>query len=78
MGKVEGYNAGLVWFVTAFPWSKSTVFAFLWARFAVFCAMLLPCFRKPWEVKRWTRVAGYLAGLWIFFWEEFLGMAKHA
>jgi len=72
-GLVEGYNAGLVWFVAAFPWSRWTVFPFVWARMGVFCAALLSCLRWPWQFNRWGRVAGYLSGLWIFFWEEFLG-----
>lgn len=75
-GLVEGYNAGVVWFVCAFPWSKWTVFPFLWARIGVLCAVLLPCFRWPWQFKRWERAAGYLAGLWVFFWEEFFGLAR--
>jgi glycosyltransferase involved in cell wall biosynthesis len=75
-GQVEGYNAGLVWFVAAFPWSRWSVFPFIWARTGVLCGALLPCLRRPWQANGWGRVAGYLSGLSIFFWEEFLGMAK--
>jgi glycosyltransferase involved in cell wall biosynthesis len=75
-GRVEGYNAGLVWFVAAFPWSRWTVFPFVWARTGVFCAAFLQCLRWPWQFNRWGRVAGYISGLWIFFWEEFFGLAK--
>lgn len=77
-GRVEGYNAGLVWFVAAFPFSRWTVFPFVWARTGVLLAALLQCLRWPWQTNRWGRVAGYLSGLWIFVWEEFLGFAKHA
>jgi glycosyltransferase involved in cell wall biosynthesis len=74
-GRVEGYNAGLVWLVSTFPWSRSTVFSFAWARTGVLFAALLSCLRRPWQLNRWGRVAGYLSGLWIFFWEEFVGLA---
>ena len=77
-GRVEGYNAGIVWFVSSFPWSRWTVFPFVWARTGVLCAALLPCLRWPWQFHRWKRVAGYLAGLWIFVWEEFFGLVKRA
>jgi glycosyltransferase involved in cell wall biosynthesis len=76
IGRTEGYNAGLVWIVSAYPWSRWTVFPFIWARTGMLCAALLPCLRRPWQLNRWSRVAGYLSGLWIFFWEEFLGLAK--
>jgi len=75
-GRIEGYNAGLVWFVSAFPWSRWTVFPFVWSRTGVFCAALLLCLRRPLQFNRWSRLAGYLSGLWVFFWEEFLGLAK--
>jgi glycosyltransferase involved in cell wall biosynthesis len=71
-GRVEGYNAGLVWLISAFPWSRGTVFPFVWARTGVLCAALLSCLRRPRQLRRWGRVAGYLSGLWIFFWEEFV------
>lgn len=74
-GRVEGYNAGLVWLVSTFPWSRGTVFPFVWARMGVFCAALLSCLGRPWQLNRWGRVAGYLSGLWIFFWEELVGPA---
>jgi len=75
-GRVEGYNAGLVWLVSAFPWSRWTIFPFFWARTGVFCAALLPCLRRPWQLNTWGRIAGYLSGLWLFFWEEFFGFGK--
>ena len=74
-GRVEGYSAGLVWLVSAFPWSRGSVFPFVWARTGVFCAALLSCLLRPWQLNRWGRVAGYLSGLWIFFREEFVGPA---
>lgn len=77
-GRVEGYNAGLVWFVSAFPWSRWTVFPFVWARTGVLCAALLLCFRSPWQLNRWERVAGYLAGLWIFLREELFGLVRRS
>jgi glycosyltransferase involved in cell wall biosynthesis len=76
-GRVEGYNAGLVWYAAALPWSRWSVFPFLWARTGVFSVALLSCLARPWQMNRWTRVVGYLCGLWIFFWEEVLGMARH-
>jgi glycosyltransferase involved in cell wall biosynthesis len=76
-GRVEGYNAGLVWFVAALPWSRWSVFPFIWARTGVLFAALLSCLRRPWQFARWGRVAGYLSGLSIFFREEFFGLAKH-
>jgi glycosyltransferase involved in cell wall biosynthesis len=75
-GRVEGYNAGLVWLVSAFPWSRWTVLPFVWARMGVFCAALLPCLRRPWQFNRWGWLAGYLSGLWIFVGEEFFRPAK--
>jgi glycosyltransferase involved in cell wall biosynthesis len=75
-GRVEGYNAGLVWFVSAFPWSRWTVFPFLWARTGVFCAALLQCLWWSWQFNRWGRVSGYIFGLWIFFREEVFVLAK--
>lgn len=77
-GRVEGYNAGIVWLVSAFPWSRWTVFPFMWARTGVLCAALLSCVWWPWQFDRWKRVAGYLAGLWIFVWEEFFGLSKRS
>jgi glycosyltransferase involved in cell wall biosynthesis len=76
-GRVEGYNAGLVWLISTLPWSRWTVFPFVWARVGVFAAALLSCLRRPWQLNRWSRAAGYLSGLWIFFWEEFVGLAIH-
>jgi glycosyltransferase involved in cell wall biosynthesis len=75
-GRVEGYNAGIVWLTSAFPWSRWTVFPFIWARTGVLCAALFSCLRWPWQFNRWKRVAGYLAGLWIFLWEEFFELAR--
>ena len=74
-GRVEGYDAGLVWWVSVFPWARWTVFPFVWARLGGLSGALLPCLRWPWQFSRWKRVAGYLAGLWIFFWEEIVGLA---
>lgn len=76
MGRVEGYSAGLVWLVAAFPWSKWSIFPFVWARAGVLCAMSLECLKRPWQFHRWKRIAGYLSGLWIFFWEEFFGLSN--
>jgi glycosyltransferase involved in cell wall biosynthesis len=75
-GQVEGYNAGIVWLVSAFPWSRWTVFPFVWARTGVLSAGLFQCLQWPWQFNRWRRVAGYLAGLWTFLWEEFFGLAR--
>jgi glycosyltransferase involved in cell wall biosynthesis len=77
-GRVEGYSAGLVWLVSKFPWSRGTVFAFVWARTGVFCAVVLSCLLRPWQLKRWGRMAGYLSGLWTFFWEEVVGLVNRA
>jgi glycosyltransferase involved in cell wall biosynthesis len=75
-GRIEGYNAALVWYVAVRPWSLLSIVPFLWARAGVFVAVLLPCLRRPWQGNRWSRVAGYISGLTIFLWEEILGMAK--
>ena len=75
-GRVEGYNAGLIWIQTAYPWSKWTVFPFLWARFGVFCAVLGACLVKPMNENRWGRLRGYVAGVSMFFRDEFFGQAK--
>jgi glycosyltransferase involved in cell wall biosynthesis len=75
-GRVEGYNAGIVWLVSAFPWSRWTVFPFIWARTGVFCAALVSCLRWPWQFNRWGRLAGYFSGLWIFLWEELFGLTN--
>jgi len=75
-GRVEGFNAGLIWLILALPGSRWTVFPFIWARMGCFCAVLLPCLRWPWQINRWGRVGGYITGLWIFFWEEFFGLTR--
>jgi len=75
-GRVEGYNAGLVWYVAARPWSKWSLIPFVWARTGVLCAALLACMAAPLQRNRWGRVGGYFAGLWIFFREEFFGLSS--
>jgi len=69
-GRVEGYNAAIIWRTTIFPFSRWSVIPFLWARIGFLGIVLLPCFLRPWEKMRWKRAAGYLAGLAVFLAEE--------
>ncbi|MDR3573731.1 MAG: glycosyltransferase [Anaerolineaceae bacterium] len=69
-GKVEGYNAAVIWRTTIFPVSHWSLTPFLWARIGFLGIVLLPCFLRPWQVSRWKRTAGYLAGLCSFLREE--------
>ena len=76
-GRVEGYDAGIVWWVSVFPWERWTVLPFVWSRLGSLSGAFLPCLRWPGQLSRWKRVAGYLAGLWIFLWEEVVGLSPH-
>jgi glycosyltransferase involved in cell wall biosynthesis len=69
-GRVEGYNAAIVWKTSIFPFSRWSTIHFVWARIGFLGVVLGPCIFKPWQIKRWKRVAGYLAGLWVFLVEE--------
>jgi len=77
-GRVEGYNAAVIWRTTVFPFSRWTVIPFLWARIGFLGIVLLPCFLRPWQKMRWKRAAGYLAGLWSFFLEEMQACAPRS
>ena len=69
-GRVEGYNAAVIWRTTIFPYSRRSAIYFLWARIGFLGVVLFPCLRRPWQIARWKRLAGYLAGLFIFVIEE--------
>jgi glycosyltransferase involved in cell wall biosynthesis len=69
-GCLEGYNAGIVWIAGVFPYDRRSILPFIWARIGFLGVVLFPCLCKPWEAPRWKRAAGYLRGLWVFFWEE--------
>lgn len=72
-GRVDGYNAGIVWRTSVFPFAPWSVIHFLWARAGFMGVVLLPCLFRPWQKERWKRVAGYLAGLWTFMLEDIQG-----
>lgn len=74
-GCLEGYNACIVWKAGIFPYDRRTVVPFIWARIGFLGVVLLPCMYKPWDAARWKRAAGYLKGLWVFFWEECLAFS---
>jgi glycosyltransferase involved in cell wall biosynthesis len=69
-GRVDGYNAGIMWKEGVFPYARWTVFPFLWARLGFLGVVLVPCLLRPWQGMRWKRAAGYLAGLWTFLFES--------
>jgi glycosyltransferase involved in cell wall biosynthesis len=69
-GRVEGYNAAVIWRTTIFPFSRWSTLHFLWARIGFLGVVLLPCLGRPWQISRWKRVAGYLSGLGAFLLEE--------
>lgn len=71
-GRVEGYNAGLVWYVAKFPFSRWSIVPFIWARFGVLLAAGMQGLRRPRQSVQWSRIRGYLTGLSIFFREEVL------
>jgi hypothetical protein len=72
-GRMEGYNAGIVWRTSIFPYAPWSVIFFVWARIGFMGVVLLPCLCQPWQSMRWKRMAGYLAGLWVFMLEEIRG-----
>jgi hypothetical protein len=59
-----------VWIAGVFPYDRRSILPFIWARIGFLGVVLFPCLCKPWEAPRWKRAAGYLRGLWVFFWEE--------
>jgi glycosyltransferase involved in cell wall biosynthesis len=69
-GRIEGYNAAVIWRTTIFPFSRRSALHFLWARIGFLGVVLLPCLGRPWQSSRWKRLAGYLAGLGAFMLEE--------
>ena len=75
-GKLQGYNACVVWRKSIFPFSPWSVISFVWARIGFLGVVLLQCFLRPWQKERWKRTAGYLTGLWVFTLEEIRGYTE--
>jgi len=73
-GQMDGYNAGIVWSACVFPYVPWSIIPFLWSRVGFLFVVLLPCIIRPWQTIRWSRMAGYLAGLWTFAVEGIRGI----
>lgn len=51
-GRIDGYNASIVWKKSIFPFAPWSVIPFLWARIGFFGVVLLPCLARPWQKMR--------------------------
>ncbi len=65
-GRMEAYNAAIVWKASILPYEPWTIAPFIWARIGFAIIILLPCIRRPWKATPWKRLAGYFAGLSVF------------
>jgi glycosyltransferase involved in cell wall biosynthesis len=74
-GRVEAYNAAVIWKTTILPFARWSAVHFMWARIGFLGVVLLPCLSRPWQKTRWKRLIGYLTGLWVFLLEELRGIA---
>jgi glycosyltransferase involved in cell wall biosynthesis len=69
-GRMEAYNAAIVWKTSILPYEPWTIAPFIWARIGFAIIILLPCIRRPWKANPWKRLAGYFEGLWVFAAEQ--------
>lgn len=72
-GRMAGYSMGIVWKTSIFPFVRWSVIPFIWSQIGFIGVVLLPCLLQPWRKMRWKKLAGYLAGLWMFMLEEVEG-----
>lgn len=70
-GRISAYNYSVLWRTSIFPFNPFSVIPFLWTKMGALGLIFLQCFYKPWQHRRWSRFAGYIAGLAVFIAEEF-------